>query len=136
MRPTLLISCMISLTSFLPSAWADDAGIAKPNLVLDAPIGNLPKADTSEIRVFTATLNPGDKTPTHTHRFPVIAYVLDGSFTLERKGKPTLTVNAGQAFVETPGDETTGYNRSADKLAKVVIFYVSAPDTPFLDPVN
>lgn len=30
----------------------------------------------------------------------------------------------------------TGYNRSPIELLKVVIFYVSDPDTPFLDPVH
>ena len=30
----------------------------------------------------------------------------------------------------------TGYNRSALELTKVVIVYVSTPDTPFLDPLH
>jgi hypothetical protein len=30
----------------------------------------------------------------------------------------------------------TGYNRSATDALRVVIFYVSDPDTPFLDPVR
>jgi len=136
MSSTFLIGSLISLTAFAPFAWADGPGIAKPNLVLDEAVSKLPKADTDEVRVLTATLDPGDKTPAHTHRFPVIAYVLEGSFTLERKDMPTLTVNAGHAFVEAPGVETTGYNRSPDKATKVVIFYVSAPNTPFLDPVK
>ena len=136
MRSTFLIGCVISLTTFLPFAWADEAGIAKPHQVLDEAISKMPKADKNQLRVLTATLSPGDRTPTHTHRFPVTTYVVEGAFTLDVKGKPSLTVNAGQAFVETPGEVTTGYNRSTDKVTKVVIFYVSAPDTPFLDPVK
>ena len=30
----------------------------------------------------------------------------------------------------------TGYNRSANELTKVIIFYVSANDTPFLDMMS
>ena len=39
---------------------------------------------------------------------------------------------AGEAMVEPPHVEMTGFNRT-DGETKVVIFYVSAPDTPFLD---
>lgn len=30
----------------------------------------------------------------------------------------------------------TGYNRSSSEALEVVIFYVSEPGTPFLDPVH
>jgi hypothetical protein len=42
-------------------------------------------------------------------------------------------VKAGEALVEPPLVEMTGYNRSTTEPTKVVIFYVSTPDTPFLD---
>ena len=47
-----------------------------------------------------------------------------------------MTVNAGQALVEPPNVKVTGYNRSATEPIRLVIFYVSDPDTPFLDPVR
>jgi quercetin dioxygenase-like cupin family protein len=80
----------------------------------------------------TASFKPGDKTVHHTHRFPVTVYVLEGAFTLELAGKPPLTVNAGEALVEPPNVAMTGHNPT-DGETKVVIFYVSAVDTPFLD---
>ena len=43
---------------------------------------------------------------------------------------------AGKAYVEPPNVKMTGYNRSATEPLKVVIFYVSDPATPFLDPVH
>lgn len=106
--------------------------IAKPNLVLQQVVEGLPKDDKQTVRVMTATLKPGDKTVYHTHRFPVTVYVLEGTFTLELDGRPPLTVKAGEALVEPPKVPMTGYNRSAADT-KVVIFYVSANDTPFLD---
>jgi quercetin dioxygenase-like cupin family protein len=70
------------------------------------------------------------------HRFPVTAYVLEGTFTLEMEGRAPVTVKAGQAIVEPPRVKMTGYNRSSTEPMRVVIFYVSDPDTPFLDPAH
>ena len=82
----------------------------------------------------TATLKPGEKTPFHSHRFPVTIYVLEGTFTLEMEGRAPVTVGAGQAMVEPPRVNMTGYNRSSTEAMRVVIFYVSDPDTPFARP--
>jgi quercetin dioxygenase-like cupin family protein len=71
----------------------------------------------------------------HTHRAPVTVYVLEGEFTLEMAGHPTAVVRAGSAFVEPPNVRMTGYNRSPSAPTRVVIFYVSAPGEPFLDPI-
>ena len=107
--------------------------IAKPNMVLQQVVEGLPTDEKQTVRVMTATFKPGDKTVYHTHRFPVTVYVLEGAFTLELDGRPPLTVKAGEALVEPPRVPMTGYNRSATEPTKVVIFYVSANDTPFLD---
>jgi quercetin dioxygenase-like cupin family protein len=72
----------------------------------------------------------------HTHRSPVTVYVLEGEFTLELDGRPPVVVRAGQAYVEPPHVRMTGFNRSATQPLKVVIFYVSEPGTPFLDPAH
>ena len=114
-------------------AWAQSNGVAKPNMVLQQVVEGLPKDDKQTMRVLTASFKPGDKTVHHTHRFPVTVYVLEGAFTLELEGRPPLTVKAGEAMVEPPNVAMTGYNRSATETTKVVIFYVSANDTPFLD---
>jgi quercetin dioxygenase-like cupin family protein len=38
----------------------------------------MPKGERQEVRVFAVTVKPGDKTPFHSHRFPVTVYVLEG----------------------------------------------------------
>jgi quercetin dioxygenase-like cupin family protein len=119
-------------------AWAQQhgaavPGTAKPNLVLQQIVEGLPTDEKQTVRVMTATFKPGDKTVYHSHRFPVTVYVLEGAFTLELEGRPPLTVKAGEAMVEPPKVPMTGYNRSATEATKVVVFYVSANDTPFLD---
>jgi quercetin dioxygenase-like cupin family protein len=109
--------------------------IAKPNLLREVVQG-MPKGDRQEVRVLTATIQPGGKTPFHTHRFPVTVYILEGAFTLELKGRPPAVVKAGQSFVEPPNVKMTGYNKSASEPMRVLIFYVSDADTPFLDEVR
>lgn len=91
----------------------------------------MPTDDKQEIKVLTATLKPGDTTPFHTHAHPVTAYVLEGTFTLEMEGRAPVIVKAGQSLVEPPNVKMTGYNRGAEPM-KIVIFYVSGPNEPFL----
>ncbi len=131
MRLITLISCAFSVTALSGTALAD-GGVAKPNLVLKEIVEGLPGDSASEVRVLTASFKPGDKTVTHTHDYPVTVYVIEGAFTLELKGQPAKTIKAGEAMVEPPNTQMTGYNRSATEETKVVIFYVSIPDGPFL----
>jgi quercetin dioxygenase-like cupin family protein len=106
-----------------------------PQLLLREVLAGMPRGDRQEVRVLTAGFQPGDKTVFHTHRFPVIVYVLEGAFTLELEGRPAITVKAGEAMVEPPNVKMTGYNRSATEPLRVLIVYTSDPDTPFLDLV-
>jgi quercetin dioxygenase-like cupin family protein len=129
----LLVGLAFSNPALAQQHGAAAPNLAKPNMVLLQVVEGLPTGDKQTVRVMTATFKPGDKTVYHTHRFPVTVYVLEGAFTLELDGRPPLTVNAGEALVEPPKVPMTGYNRSATETTKVVIFYVSANDTPFLD---
>lgn len=117
-------------------ATAQDQGPARPQLVLREIVPGMPKGEKQEVRVLSASLKPGDKTVFHTHRFPVTVYILEGAFTLELEGREPMTVKAGQAYVEPPHVKMTGYNRSTTEPLRLVIFYISDPDTPFLDPAR
>jgi quercetin dioxygenase-like cupin family protein len=96
----------------------------------------MPRVDRQEVQVLAATFTPGQATVFHTHRFPVTVYILQGAFTLEMEGREPVTVRAGQSMVEPPGVRMTGYNRSATEQLRVVIFYVTEPGMPFLDPIH
>jgi quercetin dioxygenase-like cupin family protein len=123
---TLAVAALAATSSFAQE-------IARPNLVLKETVQGMPKGDRQEVSVLTATIQPGGKTPFHTHRFPVTVYILEGSFTLELEGRPPVVLKAGESFVEPPNVKMTGYNKSATDPMRVVIFYVGDPDTPFLD---
>ncbi len=137
MRNSMGISlALVALVISLPSMAQGQSTAKPPPPLLREIVQGMPKGERQEVRVLSATVKPGDKTPFHTHRFPVTVYILEGEFTLEMEGRAPVTVKAGQAMVEPPQVKMTGYNRSSTEPLRVVIFYVSDPDTPFLDPVQ
>ena len=108
---------------------------AKPlvSVVLREVLESLPKGEKQELRVIVGNLQPGDRTPRHSHRFPVTVYVLEGAFTLELEGCEPIMISAGETLIEPPHVNMVGSNRSASDPLKLVMFYVSDPDTPFAD---
>lgn len=128
-----LIGVSFVIVGLLFSAAAQESGIARPNIIHREVVAGMPRGDRQEVRVIAARFKPGDKTVFHTHRFPVTVYVLEGAFTLEMEGRAPVTVKAGEAFVEPPNVKMTGHNRSTAEMLKVVVFYVSDQETPFLD---
>ena len=132
MRMIIGVGLILALTTNL-NAQTSESNFAKPNLILQELVAGMPKEEKQAVRVVTATFRPGDRTVYHTHRFPVTVYVLEGAFTLELDGRAPIVVKAGEALVEPPHVPMTGYNRSTSENAKVVIFYVSSHETPFLD---
>ena len=63
---------------------------------LNELVTGMPQGEKQQIRVLTATLEPGDATVFHTHRFPVTLYVLKGAFTLELEGRSPMTIKAAR----------------------------------------
>ena len=131
-RSSLVIAALLI---GLPSI-AQAQGTARPEMILKEVVSGMPMGERQEVRVMTASFKPGDQTVFHSHRFPVTVFILEGAFTLELEGRGPVIVNAGQAFVEPPNEKMTGYNRSSTERLRLVIFYVSDPDTPFLDQIR
>ncbi|MCO6416827.1 cupin domain-containing protein [Siccirubricoccus sp. KC 17139] len=124
--PALLLACT--------PAWAQEPGLARPQLLHREVVTGMPRGEEQEVQVLTASFRPGDRTVFHTHRHPVTVYVLEGAFTLEMEGRPPMTLRAGEAMVEPHGVRMTGYNRAEAPL-RVLIVYVAEPGMPFLDLV-
>ena len=136
MRSSIGISLALMALVLPLTSMAQERSPAKPPPpLLREIVQGMPKGEKQEVRVIVATLKPGEATPFHTHRFPVTVYILEGTFTLEMEGRAPITAKAGQAIVEPPQVKMTGYNRGTEPM-RVVIFYVSDPDTPFLDPIR
>ena len=117
-------------------ATAQERGVIKPQLLLSEVVQGMPKGENQEVRVLSASFQPGEKTMFHTHRFPVTVYVMEGTFTLEMDGREPVAVKSGQAMVMPPNVKMTGHNRSGSEPLRLVVFSVSDPGTPFLDPVH
>ncbi len=135
MRATGIAFGLLAGTLLLPAV-AQEAGPARPQTLLQEEVAGMPRGERQEVQVLTASLRPGERTVFHTHRFPVTVLVLEGSFTLEMEGRAPVTLRAGEAFVEPPQVRMTGHNRSATEPLRVVIFYVTTPGMPFLDPAH
>ena len=134
MRKSLSVAvALVTLVIGFPSIAQEPRPLAPPPPLLREIVQGMPKGDRQEVRVFVATVKPGEKTPFHSHRFPVTVYVLEGAFTLELEGHAPVIVKAGHAMVEPPHVKMTGYNRSGTEPVRAVLFYVSDPDTPFFD---
>src|SRR5688572_7437706 len=114
MRTSMMITAAFVALVISSTSIAQEQSVAKPPPpLLREIVQGMPQGERQEVRVLTATLKPGDKTPFHTHRFPVTVYVLEGAFTLEIEGRASVTAKAGEAIVERPQVKMTGYNRSS-----------------------
>jgi len=136
MRKVILGLQVVLVLSASQGLCAQEAGVAKPQLVLQELVRGMPQGAEQEIRIMKADFKPGDRTVFHTHRFPVAVYILSGAFTLELEGQAPRTIKAGEGFVEPPNVKMTGFNRSTRQALHLVIFYVGDPGTPFLDPIH
>ena len=106
MRKSLSVAvALVTLVIGLPSIAQEPRPLAPPPPLLREIVQGMPKGDRQEVRVFAATVKPGEKTPFHSN----------------------------QAMVEPPHVKMTGYNRSGTEPVRAVLFYVSDPDTPFFD---
>jgi quercetin dioxygenase-like cupin family protein len=127
---TMIAGLTVGVTSS-----AQDKGMAQLTPLHREVVQTMPTLSEQEIRVLFATLLPGDVTPYHSHRFPVTVYMLEGTFTLALDGSERVAVSAGQVLVEPAGVNMTGYNKG-DVPARMALFYVCEPGTPFADPAG
>ena len=133
----LILPAALLMSSFITGTSAgQQPGLVKPEPLLEEVVHGMPNGDTQKIRMMTASFKPGDRTVFHTHPFPVTVYILQGEFTLELEGRKPTILKTGQAFVEPPHVKMTGFNRSGTESLRVVIFYVSDLETPFLEMVH
>lgn len=107
-----------------------------PTSVLKEAVDEVPQVSVLESEILTATVAPGDVSEWHTHRAPVFAYTVSGSYVVDfQSGQPSITIPAGQAIVEPINVVIRARNPSVSEPAELVLFQLREPGTPFLDPV-
>ena len=90
-----------------------------------------------EGRMIEVSYPPGARDIVHRHDADAFVYVLEGKIIMQLKGKPAVTLTAGQTFYEGPTDvHVVGRNASDTEPAKFVVVLLKAKGAPILTPVN
>src|SRR6476620_176695 len=90
-----------------------------------------------EGRMIEVSYPPGAKDVVHRHDANAFVYVLEGEIVMQLKGKPAVTLKAGQTFYEGPNDvHVVGRNASATQPARFVVVLLKAKGAPLQTPVK
>jgi quercetin dioxygenase-like cupin family protein len=80
---------------------------------------------------------PGARDMVHRHDAHAFVYVLEGQIIMQLKGKPAVTLKAGQTYYEGPTDvHVVGRNASDTEPARFVVVLLKAKGAPVLTPVK
>ena len=90
-----------------------------------------------EGRMIEVSYPPGAQDMVHRHDAHAFVYVLEGQIVMQLKGKPAVTLKAGQTFYEGPADvHVVGRNVSNTEPARFVVILLKAKGAPILTPVK
>ncbi|HJR02896.1 MAG TPA: cupin domain-containing protein [Methylomirabilota bacterium] len=90
-----------------------------------------------EGRMIEVSYPPGARDMVHRHDAHAFVYVLEGQIVMQLKGRPAVTLKAGQSFYEGPADvHVVGRNASNTEPARFVVVLLKAKGAPVLTPVN
>ena len=90
-----------------------------------------------EGRMLEVSYPPGARDMVHQHDAHAFVYVLEGQIVMQLKGKPAVTLRAGQTFYEGPTDiHVVGRNASNTDPARIVVVLLKAKGAPVLTPVQ
>lgn len=97
---------------------------------------DLPGITGKEARLIRAEYAPGAAVGKHHHPGHEFVYLLEGSATLDVEGKPPVTMKAGDSYYQPPKQVHSFKNASATNPAKLITFFVTEKDQPFIVPVK
>jgi quercetin dioxygenase-like cupin family protein len=90
-----------------------------------------------EGRVIEVSYPPGAQDIVHRHNAHAFVYVLEGQIVMQLKGKPAVTLKAGQTFYEGPNDvHVVGRNVSSTEPARFVVVLLKGKGAPLFTPVK
>jgi len=122
------------LLTALPMLAAVRAGAADVKELFGIDLADYPG---KEARMVEVSYPPGARDVVHRHDAHALVYVLEGQIIMQLKGRPAVTLTAGQTFYEGPTDvHVVGRNASATKPARFVVVLLKAKGAPILTPVK
>lgn len=90
-----------------------------------------------EGRMLEVSYPPGAQDIVHRHEAHAFVYVLEGQIIMQLKGKPPVTLKAGQTFYEGPIDvHVVGRNASNTEPARFVVVLLKTKGAPILTPAK
>jgi len=90
-----------------------------------------------EGRMIEVSYPPGARDMVHRHDAHAFVYVLEGEIVMQLKGKPAVTIKAGQTFYEGPTDvHVVGRNVGNTEPARFVVVLLKAKGAPIFKPVQ
>jgi quercetin dioxygenase-like cupin family protein len=129
---TKLITLVLLAALLMPEAVTAEAADVKELFAMD--FADYPG---KEGRMIEVSYPPGARDVVHRHDAHAFVYVLEGEIIMQLKGKPAVTLKAGQTFYEGPTDvHVVGRNASSTEPARFVVVLLKAKGAPVLTPVN
>jgi len=88
-----------------------------------------PTFASDEVSIVKVTLPPGKSTGWHKHFFPVFAYVLKGTLTVEVENKKALEFPVNSSFSEVINTLHNGVNNGNEDVV-LIAFFMGEKDKP------
>lgn len=90
-----------------------------------------------EVILYVAEIAPGASSGKHYHPGPEVAYVLEGSGTLEKEGHPPMNVKAGNSLGYIPAKHVhEAKNASTSEPWKLLVVLIGEKGQPLATPVT
>ena len=124
----------VALLAALPMLTALPARAADVKELFAVDLADYPG---KEGRMILVSYPPGAKDVVHRHDAHAFVYVLEGQIVMQLKGKPSVTLKAGQTYYEGPDDiHVVGRNASDKAPARFVVVLLKGKGAPILTPVK
>lgn len=88
-----------------------------------------PNISNEEISILKVTIPPGKSTGWHKHLFPVFAYVLKGTLTVQQEGGKKIRIKENASVSESINMYHTGMNEGKEPVV-LIVFYMGEKDKP------
>ena len=90
---------------------------------------NYPDINNEEVSVLKVTIPPGKSTGWHKHLFPVFAYVLKGTLTVQQENGKKIRIKENASVSESINMYHTGMNKGKQPVV-LIVFYMGEKDKP------
>lgn len=88
-----------------------------------------PNIDNEEVSILKVIIPPGKSTGWHKHLFPVFAYVLKGTLTVQQEGGKKIHIKENASVSESINMYHTGMNEGKEPVV-LIVFYMGEKDKP------